>query len=108
MAAINTGLGGPQGIREGSVRASTLTSGTYDDGSLKVHMQSVFSSGGINRFGTNYSSIYINTNRLITFNAPNTSQVPTALGGLTQPAIAPFWMDANIRSGTATSTNNNY
>lgn len=108
MATINTGLGGPQGVGEGSVRGSTLTTGNYDDGSLNVNITSVFGASGINYFGTNYTSMYINTNGLITFNGPNTSYTPTALGGLTQPAIAPFWTDINITSGTATGTNNIY
>ena len=108
MATINTGLGGPQGVGEGSVRGSTLTTGNYDDGSLQVNITSVFGASGINYFGTNYTSMYINTNGLITFGAPNTSYTPTALGGLTQPAIAPFWTDINITSGTATGNNNIY
>lgn len=108
MATINTGLGGPQGVGEGSVRGSTLTTGNYDDGSLQVNITSVFGAGGIDYFGTNYTSMYINTNGLITFGGPNTSYTPTALGGLTQPSIAPFWTDINITSGTAAGTNNIY
>ncbi len=108
MATINTGLGGPQGVGEGSVRGSTLTSGNYDDGSLRVNITSVFGAGGINYFGTNYTSIFINTNGLISFSAPNLSYTPTALGGVTTPVIAPFWTDINITSGTATGINNIY
>lgn len=108
MATINTGLGGPQGVGEGSVRGSTLTTGNYDDGSLQVNITSVFGASGINYFGTNYTSMYINTNGLITFGGPNISYTPTALSGLTQPSIAPFWTDINITSGTAAGTNNIY
>jgi Hint domain/Nidogen-like len=108
MAAIITGLGGPQGVGEGSVRGSTLTAGNYDDGSLRVNITSVFGGQGINYFGTNYTSMYINTNGLITFAAPNLSYTPTSLGGLTQPAIAPFWTDVDITTGSATGTNNIY
>ncbi len=108
MATINTGLGGPQGVGEGSLRGSTLTTGNYDDGSLQVNITSVFGASGINYFGTNYTSMYINTNGLISFGAPNTSYTPTALGGVTTPVIAPFWTDINITSGTATGTNNIY
>ncbi len=108
MATINTGLGGPQGVGEGSVRGSTLTTGNYDDGSLQVNITSVFGAGGIDFFGTNYTSMYINTNGLISFAGPNTSYTPTALGSLTTPVIAPFWTDINITSGTATGTNNIY
>ncbi len=108
MATINTGLGGPQGVGEGSVRGSALTAGNYDDGSLKVNITSVFGSAGINYFGANHTSMYINTNGTITFDAPNLSYVPTPLSGLTQPTISPFWTDINITSGTATGTNNIY
>lgn len=108
MATINTGLGGPQGVGEGSVRGSTLTTGNYDDGSLQVNITSVFGASGINYFGNDYTSMYINTNGLISFGAPNTSYTPTALGGVATPVIAPFWTDINITSGSATGNNNIY
>ncbi len=57
MAAINTGLGGPQGVGEGSFRASSLTAGNYDDGSIRVNITSVFGPAGIKYFGTNYTSL---------------------------------------------------
>ncbi len=108
MATINTGLGGPQGVGEGSFRGSSLTAGNYDDGSIQVNITSVFGAAGINYFGTNYTSLYINTNGLITFNAPVTTYTPSALSSLTYPAIAPFWSDVDIRAGSATGTNNIY
>lgn len=108
MAAINTGLGGPQGVGEGSFRSSALTSGNYDDGSILLNITSVFGPSGINYFGTNYTSIYINTNGLITFNAPVTSYTPSTLANLTYPAIAVFWSDVNITAGSGTGTNNIY
>lgn len=108
MAAINTGLGGPQGVGEGSFRGTPLTAGNYDDGSILVNITSVFGPSGINYFGTNYTSIYINTNGLITFNGPVTAYTPSALAGLNYPAIAVFWSDVDIRAGTSTGTNNIY
>lgn len=108
MPTITTGLGGPQGVGEGSFRAGPLTAGNYDDGSIQVNITSVFGPSGINFFGTNYTSIYINTNGLITFTGPQTSYTPTSLSSLTYPAIAPFWSDVDIRSGSATGTNNIY
>ncbi|OJY33730.1 MAG: hypothetical protein BGP11_22995 [Rhodobacterales bacterium 65-51] len=108
MATINTGLGGPQGVGEGSFRGSALTAGNYDDGSIQVNITSVFGASGINYFGTNYTSLYINTNGLITFQAPVTAYTPSALSALPYPAIAPFWSDVNITSGTANGTNNIY
>jgi len=108
MAAINTGLGGPQDVGEGSFRASLLTSGNYDDGSILVNITSVFGPAGINYFGTNYTSLYINPNGLITFNAPVTAYTPTNLASLPYPAIAVFWSDVDIRAGSGTGTNNIY
>ena len=96
MATITTGLGGPQGVGEGSFRGSALTAGNYDDGSIRVNITSVFGPQGINYFGTNYTSIYINTNGLITFAGPQTSYIPAALANVTHPAIAAFWTDINI------------
>ncbi len=113
MAAIVTGLGGAQGVGEGSFRGTTLNAanggtGNYDDGSLKVNITSVFGPAGINYFGTNYTSIYINTNGLITFAAPVVAYTPTSLSALPYPAIAAFWSDVNITSGSATGSNNIY
>jgi len=108
MALITTGLGGPQGVGEGSFRGSTLTTGNYDDGSIKVDITSVFGPSGIDYFGTNYTSIYINTNGLITFGGPVTTYTPTAISSLNYPAIAPFFTDVNITSGSATGLNNIY
>lgn len=108
MATINTGLGGPQGVGEGSFRASPLTAGNYDDGSILIDITSVFGPAGIDYFGTNYTSLYINTNGLITFTAPVTTYTPTALASLPYPAIAVFWSDVDIRAGSGTGTNNIY
>lgn len=108
MATINTGLGGPQGVGEGSMRAGPLTSGNMDDGSKLVNITSVFGPSGINWFGTNYTSMYINTNGLITFGSANTSYTPSSIASLAQPAIAVFWSDVNITSGSATGLNNIY
>ncbi|MDT8856939.1 Hint domain-containing protein [Paracoccaceae bacterium Fryx2] len=108
MATINTGLGGAVGLGESSFRNTALTSGNLDDGSIRVNITSVFGSSGINYFGTDYTSIFINTNGLITFNAPVTAYTPTNLATLTYPAIAPFWTDVDIRNAGANGTNNIY
>ena len=57
MATIHTGLAGPQGVGDGSVRGSTLTTGNDDDGSLRVNITSVFGASGINDFGTDPTSM---------------------------------------------------
>ena len=107
MGTINTGLGGPQDVGENSFLGSTLTAGNYDDGSIRVDITDAFPDG-INYFGTNYTSIYINTNGLITFDGPVTTYSPTNISSFTQPAVAPFWSDVDIRNGSATGNNNIY
>jgi hypothetical protein len=108
MASINTGLGGPQGVGENSFHGSSLTAGNIDDGSIYVDVTSVFGPGGFEFFGDTFTGIYINTNGNITLNGPNTAYTPTAVEDYSQPIIAPFWSDVNIRSGSATGTNNIY
>jgi len=108
MATINTGLGGPQGVGEGSFRGSQLNAGNYDDGAVRVNITSVFGPEGINWFGTDYTSIYINTNGLITFASAQTAYTPAPISGVTFPAVAAFWSDVDIRSGSASGTNNIY
>ncbi|MEI2685947.1 MAG: Hint domain-containing protein [Cypionkella sp.] len=111
MATLYSGLGGPRGYGEGNFHntpTGSLTAGNYDDGSIKVDITSVFGASGINYFGTNYTSMYINTNGLITFNAPVTAYTPSALASLPYPAIAAFWSDVDIRAGALTGSNNIY
>ncbi|EEW25875.1 Hint domain-containing protein [Rhodobacter ferrooxidans] len=108
MATMYSGLGGPTGYGENSFIGHSLTSGNYDDGSIAVNITSVFGPSGINYFGTNYTSIYINTNGLISFTGPNTSYTPTNLATQTSPLIAPFWTDIDITGGSATGNNNIY
>lgn len=99
MATMQSGLGGPAGYGENVFSLSTLTAGNLDDGSVQVDVTTVFGASGINFFGTNYTSIYINSNGLITFAAPETAYTPIDLNDYTSPAIAPFWSDVNINSG---------
>ena len=98
MATMNTGLGGSSGYGENSFRTSTYT-GNLDDGAANVNITSVFGPGGININGTSYTSIYVNTNGLITFASANTAYTPAALTSLGQPSLAPFWTDIDISKG---------
>lgn len=107
MPAVNTGLGGPVGLGENSFLATALDAGNYDDGSIEVDVTSVF-GGGIEFFGTTYSSIFINSNGLITFEGPNTTYDGTDLATLDEPALAPFWTDHDLRGGDPAGSNNIY
>jgi len=108
MVSIVTGLGGPQGVGENSFIGSTLAEGNLDDGSVLVDVTSVFGAGGLNFYGTDYTSIYINTNGNVTFNAANVAYTPAGISSYTDPMIAPFFTDINLSSGSSTGTNNVY
>lgn len=98
MATMNSGLGGTAGYGEQSFKTSTV-SGNLDDGFVNVNISSVFGSTGLNINGTSYSSIYISSNGLITFQSGVTTYTPGALTSLNQPSLAPFWTDADISKG---------
>ena len=99
MATMNSGLGGSTGYGENSFKASSY-SGNLDDGSVRVNISSVFGPAGMNVYGTSYSSIYINTNGLVTFASSNHTYTPsTSLSAMGQPSIAAFWTDIDISKG---------
>lgn len=53
-----------------------------------------------NFYGTDYDSLYVSSNGLISFQAPNTSSANTdLLSSPTEPVIAAFWED--LRTGSA-------
>ena len=97
MAALISGLGGPLGYGENVFSTSAFT-GNLDDGSINVNISSVF-AGGVNLYGASYSSLFINTNGLITFSSAAPTYTPANLTTLNQPSIAPFWTDIDIRKG---------
>lgn len=99
MATMNSGLGGPAGYGENVFSSTPLDAGNLDDGSVQVDVTSVFGASGINFFGTTYTSLYINSNGLITFGTPFTAYSPTSIEDFGTPAIAPFWSDVNINAG---------
>lgn len=96
---MNTGLGGGAGYGENSFKTTGVDTGNLDDGSISVDITSVFGPAGINFYSTNYTSIFINSNGLITFDGPNIGYVPSGISSLAEPAIAPFWTDIDITSG---------
>jgi VCBS repeat-containing protein len=93
------GLGGSSGFGE-----TDLDPG--DDNSTPspgVNITTVFGATGLNFFGNPYTSLYINNNGNLTFNAPSSTFTPLVINaGLNNPIIAPFWADVDTR-GTAGS-----
>ncbi len=92
------GLGGPDGFGQNSLPAN-------DDGSTgAINITSVFGSDGLNFFGHNYTSLYVNNNGNITFANPNGAYTPQHIdGGVNNPIIAPFWADVDTRGSSGPS-----
>ncbi len=98
MGTMYSGLGGSAGYGENTFSTTAKAAGTNDDGAVLVDVTSVFGSG-INFYGTSYSSIYINSNGVISFGAPLTAYQTSNYGAVTTPNMAVFWGDVNINSG---------
>ncbi len=101
MATLISGLGGTAGYGENSftTMGTPPRTGSLDDGSINVNLTSVFGSTGINLYGTPYTSVFINTNGLLTFGAAEPAYSSAALTTLGQPSIAPFWTDIDLNKG---------
>jgi Ca2+-binding RTX toxin-like protein len=99
MPTMISGLGGSAGYGEQSFKTTGGYTGNLDDGSRLIDLTSVFGASGLNLYGTTYTSVYVNTNGLLTFNSPNPSYTPVQLNTLNQPSIAPFWTDVDISKG---------
>lgn len=95
---LTNGLGGTEGFGENTLAAN-------DDGSTGlIDLSSIF-SGGLNYFGTTYTSLYLNNNGNVTFNNALSTFTPPALNGSTaNPIIAPFFADVDTRGGAVTAS----
>lgn len=94
MPSLVNGLGGVAGFGEGVLARN-------DDGSTgAIDIRSIFGATGLNFFGTNYTSLYVNNNGNITFTSPLSDFTPSPIGtGLSFPIIAAFWFDIDTRGG---------
>ena len=97
MPNLVNGLGGPAGFGEG-----TLT-GNDDGSTAAIDITPIFGPSGINFFGTNYTSLYVNNNGNLTFGNPTFQYNPQPIGAnLSFPIIAALWTDIDTRSSTHT------
>ena len=113
MPSLVNGLGGVAGFGEGALARN-------DDGSsVAIDIRPIFGATGLNFFGTNYTTLYVNNNGNITFASSLSSYTPSPIGtGLGFPIIAPYWMDIDTRNtaglplvspgGTSQGTNLTY
>ncbi len=104
MAApdLINGLGGPAGF------GSNILPVGDDNSSTAILLSSVFPNGGLNFFGTTYTSIYINNNGNLTFNGASPTFTPSQITANTSiPIIAPYFADVDTRGGSGVSTGGN-
>ena len=89
---------------------NTTTFGANDDGSYPCTSPDNGTPPGctpttvpigfpIDFFGTTYSSLYVNNNGNLTFNAPLAGYTPFGLAGTSSVIIAPFFADVDTRVG---------
>ena len=83
---------GPNAVRSG-FNSNTLAAN--DDGSTGA----VPIGFTINFFGTNHSTLFVNNNGNVTFNAVLSTFSPFNLGTTTTPIVAPFFADVDTRRG---------
>ncbi len=114
MPNLVNGLGGPAGFGEGVL-------GRNDDNSTgAIDIRSIFGPSGVNFFGTQYTSLFVNNNGNLTFGNPTYQYTPQPIGAnLGFPIIAALWTDIDTRfapplmgpgaqlspGGTSTGTN---
>ena len=95
-----SGSTAPDGRRFGTYLNSSF-SGSYsalDDGSLAVGLTNIFPEG-VPFYGT-YGQGFLNINGNISFSAASATYTPTAIPGLDQPTIAPYFADVDLRGGS--------
>ena len=92
---------GPNAVRSG-FNSNTLAAN--DDGSTGA----VPIGFTINFFGTNHSTLFVNNNGNVTFNAVLSTFSPFNLGTTTTPIIAPFFADVDTRRGRIVPINFRY
>jgi hypothetical protein len=86
-------FGGPQGF------GTQCLSPNDDSSSRSIDIRAAFPMG-LRFFTSTHTSMVVNTNGNITFSGPVSRYTPSAFPVASQPMIAPFWADVDIRSGS--------
>ncbi len=97
QATLVTGLGGPAGYGD----TSSCLSRNDDGSSRSVDIRAAFPTG-LRFFGGTYTTLFVNTNGNITFNRALPAYTANPFPVASQPMIAPFWADVDIRRADST------
>ncbi|MEZ4410988.1 MAG: nidogen-like domain-containing protein, partial [Polyangiales bacterium] len=94
-------MGGAAGYGTGVLTAN-------DDGSTTaIPITAAFGARGANFFGTFYTSMFVNNNGNISFNAALNTFTPDPFPVSSQPIIAPWWGDVDTRGVVASPAGSN-
>lgn len=85
-------FGGPQGF------GTSCLSPNDDSSSRTIPLATAFPMG-LRFFSNTHSSMVVNTNGNITFSGAVSRYTPSAFPVASQPMIAPFWADVDLRTG---------
>jgi Ca2+-binding RTX toxin-like protein len=98
--ALVNNLGTPSSVTNaGSFGERTVTRGD-DNSSSVIDITPIFGPNGLNLYGNQVKSIFINTNGNITFEGALSTFNPRSIdAGLGNSIIAPFWADVYTSSG---------
>jgi Ca2+-binding RTX toxin-like protein len=97
-----SGLGGAAGFGEKTLAVKD------DASSAAIDLRPIFGSAGLNFFGTSYTSLYVNNNGNVSFDAPLTHFDPQQITAGLLPMIAAFWADVDTRPASGTAANHVY
>jgi MYXO-CTERM domain-containing protein len=92
------GFGGPNGYGTDHLPPND------DRSSAAIDITTAF-PGGLNFFGTTHTRAFVNTNGNITFNGGVSTFTPRAFPVASQPMIAPYWGDVDIRGASYPANN---
>ncbi|MGO2006650.1 MAG: nidogen-like domain-containing protein, partial [Vreelandella alkaliphila] len=96
--SLLSGLGGEAGFGEGILARND------DRSTEELDITSVF-EGGLNFFGREFNSLWVNNNGSVTFNGPRGAFTPTVITEDSgNPEITPFFADVDTRGEEATAT----
>ena len=95
--SLISGLGGDAGFGENLLARN-------DDGStLEIDITSIFGAAGLNFYGRQFTSLWVNNNGSVTFNGARGTYTPSDItANNNNPEITPFYADVDTRGGVVT------
>lgn len=97
-ASLISGLGGEAGFGENTLSRND------DRSTSEIDITSIF-EGGLNFFGREFTSLWVNNNGSVTFNGSRSSYTPNVITeNNSNPEITAFFADVDTRGGSTTAS----